>query len=552
MMRTFRGGLLIGLAIAVVVAVGAIIYEFYDTRTLRRTVRRGEVLASGSDQWRFWAERRAGRLDECAWREMEDGIARSVGTCMTMGTASTMAAAVEALGLTLPGGSSIPAVDSNHPRLATRSGRRIVEMVEQDLRPRRILTLPAFENAVTVAMALGGSTNAIVHLVAMAGRAGVALDLDRFDALSRRTPFLANVRPSGKYLMEDFYYAGGLPAVMRELGDLIHGDAITVSGKTVAQNIAEAELNNAFIYAPISGAIHSGEQLAADRYSYLSCLGWALLLGGAVGTVAAGKIPRLGLGLRRVALAIVGLYLAKGVSSYASTYLMSYVGQRTVMDLRNRLYRHILGQSIAFFSRKPTGTLMSHVTTDVEKIQQAVSEAVGDLLMQSFAVVGYVGLLFYYDWKLAAICLVSAPLAVYPLVSLGRSLRRTTDKGLRRWTDITNLLQETISGSRIVKAFGMEAFEAERFRVATEKLFRTNLHLTRVVSTLPPLMELVGGLAGHLQRLLGVVLPVGGQMQVATGLELARQQAGKGLVHQAGNYATSRPSASTILRGRNR
>jgi subfamily B ATP-binding cassette protein MsbA len=198
--------------------------------------------------------------------------------------------------------------------------------------------------------------------------------------------------------------------------------------------------------------------------------------------------------LKQVALTIVALYLAKGVFSYFSTYLMSLVGQRTVMDLRNRLYRHILGQSISFFSRKSTGTLMSHVTTDVEKIQQAVSEAVGDLLMQSFALVGYAVLLVYYDWKLATLCLVSAPLALFPLVRLGRSLRRTTDTGLRRWKDISNILQETISGSRIVKAFRMEAFEAARFLQATERLFRTNMHLTRVVSLLPPLMELVGGL----------------------------------------------------------
>jgi dihydroxy-acid dehydratase len=205
---------------------------------------RGEFLASGSDQWKAWAEMRAGRLDECAWREMEDGIARSFGTCMTMGTASTMAAAVEALGLMLPGGSSIPAVDSNHPRLATNSGRRIVEMVWEDLRPRDVLTLHAFENAVTVAMALGGSTNAIVHLIAMAGRAGAALDLVRFDGLSRRTPFLANIRPSGRYLMEDFYYAGGLRGLMSRLKDELHLGAITVTGKTVAENLEGALVHN--------------------------------------------------------------------------------------------------------------------------------------------------------------------------------------------------------------------------------------------------------------------------------------------------------------------
>ncbi len=174
---------------------------------------RGEVLGSGSDVWKYWAEKRAGNLDDCAWSEMEDGIARSFGTCMTMGTASTMAAAAEALGLMLPGGSSIPAADRDHPRLATDSGRRIVEMVWEDLKPRDVLTTAAFENAVTVDMALGGSTNAIVHLIAMAGRAGVhsrPRPLRR--RLPRRTPVVANIRPSGKYLMEDFFYAGGLRA----------------------------------------------------------------------------------------------------------------------------------------------------------------------------------------------------------------------------------------------------------------------------------------------------------------------------------------------------
>jgi subfamily B ATP-binding cassette protein MsbA len=196
-----------------------------------------------------------------------------------------------------------------------------------------------------------------------------------------------------------------------------------------------------------------------------------------------------------VALAIVVLYLAKGVFSYFSTYLMSYVGQRTVMDLRNRLYRHILGQSVDFFSAKSTGTLMSHITTDVERVQQAVSEAVGDLMMQGFALVGYAVLLYYYDWRLATLCLLGAPLVIYPLIRLGRRLRRTSDTGLQRWRDISEILQETISGSRIVKAFRMEEFESRRFAKATERLFKTNMRITEVVSTLPPLMELVGGLA---------------------------------------------------------
>jgi dihydroxy-acid dehydratase len=211
---------------------------------------RGQVLGSGSDAWKYWAERRAGTIGDCEWREMEDGIARSHGTCMTMGTASTMAAATEALGLILPGASSIPAADSGHSRMATAAGRRIVEMVWEDLKPRDLLTSEAFENAVTVAMALGGSTNAIVHLVAMAGRAGATLDLDRFDALSRRTPFLANIRPSGSFLMEDFFYAGGLPALMARIEDLLHTDALTASGRTVGQNIAGAEVFNEDVIVP--------------------------------------------------------------------------------------------------------------------------------------------------------------------------------------------------------------------------------------------------------------------------------------------------------------
>jgi subfamily B ATP-binding cassette protein MsbA len=195
-----------------------------------------------------------------------------------------------------------------------------------------------------------------------------------------------------------------------------------------------------------------------------------------------------------VAVFIVVLYLAKGLFSYFATYLMSWVGQRTVMDLRNRLYRHVIRQSVGFFKKKSTGTLMSHITNDVEKIQLAVSEAIGDLLMQSFALLGYGALLFYYDPILAVFCLVTAPLAVYPLVTLGRKLRRTTDTGLERWRDITNILHETISGSRIVKAFRMEAFETGRFVRATDRLFRTNMRITRVVSIMPPVMEVVGGL----------------------------------------------------------
>jgi dihydroxy-acid dehydratase len=210
---------------------------------------RGQILGSGSDLWKYWAERRAGTLDECSWREMEDGIARSFGTCMTMGTASTMATAAEALGMTLPGASSIPAADSAHVRMAVAAGRRVVEMVWEDLKPRDILATEAFENAVTAAMALGGSTNAIIHLVAMAGRAGARLDLDRFDELSRRTPFIGNIRPSGEYLMEDFYYAGGMRAALKRIQHLLKLECMTVNGHTLAENILDAEVCNEKVIA---------------------------------------------------------------------------------------------------------------------------------------------------------------------------------------------------------------------------------------------------------------------------------------------------------------
>ena len=203
---------------------------------------RGQTLGSGSDVWRYWADKRAGLIGEREWREIEDGIARSPGHCMTMGTASTMTSAVEALGMTLPGAASIPAVDSNHARMASASGRRIVEMVWEDLKPSRILDERAYEDAIKTVMALGGSTNAAIHLIAMAGRSGVSIDLDRFDGISRRVPVLADLRPGGSYLMEDFYYAGGLRGLLRRLRDLLHLDRPTVGGDTLGQNIAGAEV----------------------------------------------------------------------------------------------------------------------------------------------------------------------------------------------------------------------------------------------------------------------------------------------------------------------
>ena len=169
---------------------------------------------------------------------------------MTMGTASTMTSAAEALGLTLPGAASIPAADSRHGRMAAETGRRIVDMVWEDLKPRDFLTAAAIDNAITTVLALGGSTNAVVHLIAMARRAGVALSIDRFDALARRTPLVANIRPAGKYLMEDFYYAGGLRALLAEIGDLLDLDARTVNGKTLGENIAGAEVFNHDVILP--------------------------------------------------------------------------------------------------------------------------------------------------------------------------------------------------------------------------------------------------------------------------------------------------------------
>jgi dihydroxy-acid dehydratase len=210
---------------------------------------RGQVLGSGSDAWKYWMELRAGKLDECAWREMEDGIARSPGTCMTMGTASTMAVATEALGLTLPGAATIPAVDSNHSRLASLSGRRAVEMVLEDLKPRELLTPQAFDNAIRVVMAVGGSTNAVIHLVAIAGRAGIELKLPRFDELSRSTPRLANLRPSGEYLMEDFHYAGGLRGLMSRLSDLLNLECGSASGRTLGQELEGAAVHNDAVIA---------------------------------------------------------------------------------------------------------------------------------------------------------------------------------------------------------------------------------------------------------------------------------------------------------------
>ena len=223
---------------------------------------KGEYVGSGSDTWKYWAELRAGNITESDWQDVEDGIARSPGHCMTMGTASTMTSAVEVLGLTLPGAASIPAPDSRHQQMATLTGKRIVDMVWEDLKPLDFLTEGSFTNAVTAVLALGGSTNSIVHLIAMAKRASIPLSLDRFDELARKTPVIANLRPSGKYLMEDFYYAGGLRAFLVQLGSAIDGSQSTITGKTIGENIAGAKVYNDDVIRPTSNPLYAKDGLA--------------------------------------------------------------------------------------------------------------------------------------------------------------------------------------------------------------------------------------------------------------------------------------------------
>ena len=225
----------------------------------------GQALGSGSDAWKYWDERRAGKISDVQWLGIEGGIARSHGTCMTMGTAATMMGMAEALGMTLPGASSIPAPDANHPRMAAACGRRIVEMVWEDLTPAKLLTQNHFQNAITVAMAMGCSTNAIIHLVAMSRRAGAActVGLDDFDAASRKTPVIANIRPSGDtYLMEDFYYAGGMPALIKTLSDHLHLDAMTVNGQTLGENVATAQVHNADVIRSLDRPLYAEGALA--------------------------------------------------------------------------------------------------------------------------------------------------------------------------------------------------------------------------------------------------------------------------------------------------
>ncbi|NND92604.1 MAG: dihydroxy-acid dehydratase [Granulosicoccus sp.] len=223
----------------------------------------GKVLGSGTDAFKYWDERRAGTITSQEWTGIEGGIARSYGHCMTMGTASTMTAIAEAFGLCLPGASSIPAADANHQRMSTACGRRIVDMVWEDLTPDRIITEASTRNATTVAMATGCSTNAIIHLIAMARRAGVQWGLEDLDRIGHQVPVIANIRPSGKtYLMEDFFYAGGLPALMRELGDRLELSAMTVTGKALGEGIKDAVNYNDDVIRPVSNPVYHEGSLA--------------------------------------------------------------------------------------------------------------------------------------------------------------------------------------------------------------------------------------------------------------------------------------------------
>ncbi len=227
---------------------------------------RGKKLGSGSDLWKYWDERRAGNIDTAQWNEMQEGIARSYGVCMTMGTAATMTALADTLGMCLPGASSIPAADASHIRMASATGRRAVEMAWEDIKPTDIMTEAAFRNAIVAAMAMGCSTNAVIHLVAMARRAGRAIGLDDFDAASRRVPVIANIRPSGDtYLMEDFYYAGGLRGMLSRLKHLLDLDQMTAAGVTWREALADAQVFDDDVIRPLDKAIYQEGALAVLR-----------------------------------------------------------------------------------------------------------------------------------------------------------------------------------------------------------------------------------------------------------------------------------------------
>lgn len=253
-------GLLLG---AISMDVPAI---FVPAGPMLRGMWEGKILGSGSDNWRYWDELRAGNISPEDWQNIEAGIARSPGTCMTMGTASTMTAVAEAIGLVLPGGSSILAADSNHIRLCSESGRQIVGLVERDIRPSRILVDAAFRNAIVVTMALGGSTNAILHLIALARRAGLRMGLDEFAEVGRGVPVICNVRPVGdRYLMEDFYYAGGIRGVMHTIRGMLDLSCVTVTGRTLGENLAGAKVYDRDVIRPLEDPVYSDGSLAILR-----------------------------------------------------------------------------------------------------------------------------------------------------------------------------------------------------------------------------------------------------------------------------------------------
>ena len=228
---------------------------------------RGREISAGTDLWRYTEEYRAGRMTEAEWQELEAALVPSVGTCSEMGSASTMSALTEVLGLALPGSAALPAVDARRAAGAEAAGRRAVEIAREDLRPSRLLSADAFDNAIVALGALGGSTNAIVHLLALAGRVGVPLTLDRFDALFRRTPLIVNVRPSGQHLFEDVERAGGMPAVVKELLPLLHGEAPTVTGRSLAENVAAAAIHDLDVIATLEQPFRPHGAIAVLRGS---------------------------------------------------------------------------------------------------------------------------------------------------------------------------------------------------------------------------------------------------------------------------------------------
>ncbi|MEQ9409377.1 MAG: L-arabinonate dehydratase [Fuerstiella sp.] len=232
---------------------------------MNKTSWRGDQLGSGSDVWKYWAERGAGRLGCEAWCELEDHIAASPGHCMTMGTASTMTSITETMGMSLPGSASIPATHSSHSRMASATGRQAVELAWYDVKPTEIMTPDAFTNGITALMAMGGSTNAIVHLMALAGRASVSLTLERFDEISRTTPVVGNLRPAGKYVMGDFFEAGGLRALLIQIADLLKLEAPNVAGTSLKEAIEGAEVYDEDVIRVRSNPICPNNSLAVLR-----------------------------------------------------------------------------------------------------------------------------------------------------------------------------------------------------------------------------------------------------------------------------------------------